>query len=156
VIDPFDEDPAFFAEFTRVIDDATLKHNEDIVDDIEILPDNYVGMEMAITRGGEGEMFHANVRTRRVCDEEGKPIGNPQSNPLLDSRRYEVEYADGHTEELTANIIAENLISQVDEEGRRQMMLDSIIDHRCFTRRCSSVQRDLHKSIWRQAPQSHN
>ena len=30
VIDPFDEDPAFLAEFTRVIDDATLKHNDDI------------------------------------------------------------------------------------------------------------------------------
>jgi hypothetical protein len=41
VIDPFDEDPAFFAEFTRVIDDATLKHNDDIVDDIEILPERF-------------------------------------------------------------------------------------------------------------------
>ena len=33
-------------------------------------------------------------------------------------------------EELTANIIAENLIAQIDEEGRRQMMLEEIIDHR--------------------------
>ena len=129
VIDPYNEDPAFFEEFTRVIDDATLKHADDEADAIDILPDNYVGMEMAITRGGEGAMVHANVR-RRVCDKEGRPIGNPHSNPLLDSRLYEVEYADGHIEELTANVIAENLISQVDEEGRRQMMLDSIIDHR--------------------------
>lgn len=89
VIDPFDEDPAFFAEFTRVIDDATLKHNDDTAGDVEVLPDNYVGMEMAITRGVEGEMFHANVQ-RRVCDKEGKPIGTPHNNPLLNSRRYEV------------------------------------------------------------------
>ena len=49
---------------------------------------------------------------------------------MLDSRRYEVEYIDGHVEELTANIIAENLIAHVDEEGQRQMMMSEIIDHR--------------------------
>jgi hypothetical protein len=42
---------------------------------------------------------------------------------------YEVEFADGTVEALTANIIAENLISQVDEECCQQMMLDKIIDH---------------------------
>jgi hypothetical protein len=41
-----------------------------------------------------------------------------------------VQYVDGHVEELTANLIAENLIAQVDEEGRRQMILLAIIDHR--------------------------
>jgi hypothetical protein len=112
------------------VNNATLKHaNDDGQDVIDISPDNYVGMEMAMTRGGEGEMVHASVR-RRMCDKEGKPIGIPHCNPLLDSRLYEVEYADGQVEELTANVIAENLISQVDKEGRRQMMLDSIIDHR--------------------------
>jgi hypothetical protein len=64
-------------------------------------------------------------------DEEGLPAGQASLNPpLMDSRKYEVEYADGHVEELTANIIAENLIAQVDDEGRRQMMLSEIIDHR--------------------------
>ena len=41
-----------------------------------------------------------------------------------------MEFIDGHTEELTANIIAENLIAQVDEEGQRQMMMSEIMDHR--------------------------
>ena len=68
--------------------------------------------------------------SRSFHDEEGRPIGSAHSNPLLDSRKYEVEYADGHVEELTANIIAENLFAQVDEEGRRQMMLGAIMDHR--------------------------
>ena len=31
---------------------------------------------------------------------------------------------------MPANLIAENILSQVDEEGRRQQMLDEIIDHR--------------------------
>ena len=32
-------------------------------------------------------------------------------------------------EVLTANIISENLLAQVDEEGHRQILLDEIIDH---------------------------
>ena len=74
-------------------------------------------------------MVHATVR-KRVRDEDGQPVGVAHNNPMLDSRKYEVEYIDGHVEELTANLIAENLMAQVDEEGRRQMMLSSIMDHR--------------------------
>ena len=43
---------------------------------------------------------------------------------------YDVEFADGGVEAVTANIIAENILSQVDEEGQRQLMLDKIVDHR--------------------------
>ena len=31
---------------------------------------------------------------------------------------------------MTANLIAENLLSQVDEDGHRQMLFSKIIDHR--------------------------
>ena len=84
-----------------------------------------------MARGDAGEMIHATVR-KRIRDDEGNPVGKAHKNPLLDSRKYKVEYADGQVDELTANIIAENLIAQVDEEGRRQMMLSEIIDHRVF------------------------
>ena len=61
-------------------------------------------------------------------------MGSAHSDPLLDSRKYEVEYADGYVDALTANIIAENLIAQVDKEGCRQMMLSKeIVDHRVMT-----------------------
>ena len=42
---------------------------------------------------------------------------------------YEVEFIDGTTEIMTANVIAQNILSQVDEEGHRQLMMDEIIDH---------------------------
>ncbi|KAI2502896.1 Reverse transcriptase (RNA-dependent DNA polymerase) [Fragilaria crotonensis] len=130
VIDPEDEDAAFFDEFTRVIDDARLKHaDENTTHDTEVTSDPYVGMEMALSRDADGALVHATVR-RRVRDEDGKPVGIAHTNPLLDSRKYEVHYLDGQIEELTANLIAENLMAQVDEEGRRQMMLSDIIDHR--------------------------
>jgi hypothetical protein len=131
IVDPEDEDPAFFQDFMRVIDDARLKHSNDI-SNVEVTSDPYVGMELALTRGGEGEPLHARVRGR-LHDEEGNPIGHAHHNPLLDSRKYEVEYVNGYVEELTANVIAENLIAQVDDEGRRQMMLSEIVDHRVLS-----------------------
>ena len=44
--------------------------------------------------------------------------------------QYKVESLNGDTEVLTANIIAEDFLAQVDEKGHRQMLLDKIIDHR--------------------------
>jgi hypothetical protein len=133
IIDPDNEDPAFYEDFTRVIEDAQVRHvdKQHVVDplDTEVTSDPYVGMEMAMTRGSEGEMVHAMVR-KRVRDQDGKPVGVAHNNPTLDSPKYEVEYIDGQVEELTANLIAENLMAQVEEEGRRQMMLSSIMDHR--------------------------
>ena len=41
----------------------------------------------------------------------------------------ENEYIDGTTEVISANVIAENILAQVDEEGHRQLMIDEIIDH---------------------------
>ena len=41
-----------------------------------------------------------------------------------------MQFVDGTTELLTANIIAENILAQVDEEGRRQQMFEEILDHR--------------------------
>jgi hypothetical protein len=113
-------DPEFFEEFARVIDNASLPHADDAVavtDDvkaIEVGSDQYIGMELALPRGDDGEMIHARV-TKRMRNEEGQPIGTAHNNPLLDSRRYEIEYIDGNVEELTANIIAENIIAQVDD-----------------------------------------
>ena len=91
--------------------------------------DPYVNMELAIMRDGGEEVQHAMVK-RRAVDNDGKPIGVSNNRPFLDSRLYEVEFLDGTTEVIAANIIAENLLSQVDEEGHRQMMLSDIFDHR--------------------------
>jgi hypothetical protein len=86
-------------------------------------------MELGLPRGQDDELAYTRVK-RRAVDVEGKPVGRPSINPLLDSCQYEVEFMDGDTEILTANIIAENLLAQVDEEGHRQMLIDEIEDHR--------------------------
>ena len=111
-----------------MIDDKTLRHVDDF-NDVEVISDQYIGMQHALPRGDERTPLYATV-WKRVRDEEGRPVGTAHNNPLLDSRWYEVEFVDGQIQELTANIIAENLIAQVDEEGRRQLMMSEIIDHR--------------------------
>ena len=52
------------------------------------------------------------------------------ANPMLDTRQYEVEFANGATDVFTANLIAENLYSQVDDEGRSHSIMSEILDHK--------------------------
>ena len=124
-----DEDEDFFSEFNRVIDDSEVKDVEDIKPEDFGEVDQYLDMELGFRRGDDAEIHFAKVK-RRAVDEDGKPVGIPNNNPLLDQRLYEVEFLDGHIENLTANIIAENLLAQVDDEGHRQVLLEDIEDHR--------------------------
>ena len=89
----------------------------------------YINMELGLPRKDNCGLIHAIVN-RRKLDAEDKAVGNMNNKPLLDTRAYEVEFSDGTTKVLTAKIIADNLLAQVDEEGHCQMLLDEIIDHR--------------------------
>ena len=77
-------------------------------------PDTYVGMEFGLCKG-DGAALTKAVVERRAVGNEGQPVGIYNSNPLLDSRIYEVEFVDGSTDVLMANIIAENILSQIDD-----------------------------------------
>ena len=61
---------------------------------------------------------------------DGKPIGCTHSNPLFDTREYEIKFTDRMIEKYQANIIAENMYAQVNEEGRKYLVLEEIIDHK--------------------------
>ena len=124
-----DEDEQFQSEIKRVIDDPELKEAEDITLREYGTVDPYIDMELGLPRAEDEALIHATVK-RRAIDVEGRPIGRPSTNPILDSRAYEVEFIDGQTEILTANVIAENILSQVNEEGQRHMMIDEIEDYR--------------------------
>ena len=49
---------------------------------------------------------------------------------------YEVDYPDGTTKQLTANIIDENMPSQVDSEGHHYPFLTGVTDHKRY---CSVI-----------------
>ena len=50
--------------------------------------------------------------------------------PILNTMSYEVEFSDGQVKEYSANVIAENMVSQVDEEGFSTALMEAIVDCR--------------------------
>jgi hypothetical protein len=119
-------DQSFVDDFNKVISDESIKDADDYTPDTN---DSYLKMELGLPREADDNLQHAVVK-KRALDNDGKPIGTANDNPLMDSRMYEVEFIDGTIEILPANIIAENILSQVDSEGHRQLFIDEIIDHR--------------------------
>lgn len=66
----------------------------------------------------------------RKQDADGNPVGRANSNPILDTRHYEVEFQDGGVTELTANVIAESMYASCDEEGNEFLLMDGMVDFR--------------------------
>jgi hypothetical protein len=121
-----ESDPDFAEEFAKTFNNPDVKEADDEFDPDSY--DNYLTMELLMDRpGADPELARV---TKRLKDNNGNPIGIANANPILDTRLYEVEYCDGHKAAISANIIAENLFSQVDNDGHRQILFDTIIGHR--------------------------
>ena len=54
--------------------------------------------------------------------------GTYDDNPFLNTIIYEVEFPDGQVKDYAANVIAENMLTQVDSDGFTLSMMDGIID----------------------------
>ena len=93
-----------------------------------VTSDAYVNMESGLPQGSDDALMHAMVKKSKL-DDDGKPICKELINTLIDTREYEVEFIDGTTETLTANIIDKNLPAKVGEEGHSKLLLDKIIDY---------------------------
>ena len=89
--------------------------------------DKMLNSELQLPHGNK--LQHAKV-LRRSKDPDGNAKGRSHDNPYLDTRIYDVLFPDGAVKQYAANIIAENLYSQVDSEGNQFVMLDDVIDHR--------------------------
>ena len=129
-------DKEFIDDMTKLISDDTIPEQDSRMN-TDVL-DGYVNMEIALSRGDEGNLEHEIVKKRAV-DRGGIPIGVANSNPMLDSRVYDLEYSDGSLDAFTANIIAENILSQVDDQGHRQSIMDEIMNH---TKTSNTINKD--------------
>ena len=89
--------------------------------------DEYLSAQVILPRGGEN--VKGTVMTRRK-DADNLPIGKRNPNPILDTRQYEVQFPDGSTDCYSANLIAENIYAQIDNEGRTMQLLAEIIGHK--------------------------
>jgi len=66
----------------------------------------------------------------RSRTQKKKPIGCTSAAPIFDTCECEVEFVDGTREKHQANVIAENMCMQVDDEGRQFPLLQEITDHK--------------------------
>ena len=120
-------DDAFAKEISITFNNPEV-FDDDTTGDSPDTDDGYLNMELAMERGGETPEL-AKV-TEHLRDNEGEPIGTSHSNPILDSRMYEIEFPDGLRQSVAANVSAENLVFQVNQEGKRHRLLDMIVDVR--------------------------
>ena len=68
------------------------------------------------------------IRWKR--DHAGNPGGKYSSNPYHDTSLYDVEFNDGHVESFPANLIAQHIYEQLDDDGNCFCLIEEIIDHR--------------------------
>ena len=116
--------------------------------------DPYLKSELAIPRIGFESPQLAKV-TKRLKADNGDPIGTAHDNPLLDTRSYIVEYLDGHEEAMHANLIAEHMYSQVNENGERNLLLNEITSHRCDASKVVNVNDSFNKTNTNQLFRKH-
>ena len=62
-------------------------------------------------------------------NELGEPIGQRNSNPILDTWSYFVEFPDGTELEYMANTIAKNMWAQCNIDGNQWLLKEAITDH---------------------------
>jgi ribosomal protein L31E len=110
-------EPDPLSESIPDIDDAVDGESSDVFG-------KYIGADILIH---DNKDQHRMARViRQLVDRD---MGNG-TNPLLDHSLYEIEFCDGTTDRVTANFIAENILSQVDSEGYHYQIMSEIVDHR--------------------------
>ena len=93
-----------------------------------------INAEVMIQNGDEMAMGKV---VRRSLDGDGRTTRTYHDIPFLNTITYDVKLPDGQIKEYGANIIAENMLTQVVLDGYSLSLMDSIIDH----------QRDLSQAI---------
>jgi hypothetical protein len=103
--------------------------------------DNYVNASVMLPRGNA--LARGTVIGRK-CDAQDDPIGNANTNLILDSRVYCVEFKDGDVCELTANVIADSMYALCDADGNEHILFDSFVDHKSNRK---AVKKDSHRIV---------
>ena len=113
-------------------------HTDDIVDNSTKLEkvqnlsaeisDEYIGAKVQFPK--DGKLVQATVKERKKTDDGQYLIGVPNSNPIKDTRIYNVEFPDGDIEEYTTNLISESIFDTIDDDGYTFSILKGIVGHR--------------------------
>ena len=125
----FESDPEIFTlTLDWYEDDEEHQNHMPEMDDItpEVM-ENYIAAEIMISHGDKAAQGSVRLKERNV---EGNTIGRDNSNTILDTRVYEVEFEDGSMSTYSANVITEIMYAQCDKEGQQYPLFGSILDHK--------------------------
>ena len=106
--------------------------HEDVLDSMgrileqQLAFDKIINAEVMIQNG---DVMAMGKVARQSLDADGRTTGSYHDNPFLNTVTYNVEFSNGQVKEYGANIIAENMLTQVDLDGYSISLMDSIIDH---------------------------
>ena len=98
--------------------------------------DHYIGVDILLPRGDKMARGHI----------VGYVMGRTHSNPILDTRMYQVEFAGGKVTELTTNIITESTYTQCNTDGNEYFLLNLLFDHHKDNKAISLPEQQI--SIW--------
>ena len=120
-----DTDTPSFAPYVEneCIEEPTMPEANYIAD-----YDIYIESEVVLPRNGK-EMSSSKV-VSRLKDKYVNVKGTYNKNPILNTRVYDVMFPYGAVCQYAANIIADNMYSQVDSNGHHNLLLKEITDHR--------------------------
>ena len=96
---------------------------------LNALLDEHIGSLIKIPYKEEHAVVEVLDR-KRTNHIDNRLVGRKRSDPTLDTRRYTVRMPNSEIREYTANLVAENLFAQCDDDGNYAILLDEIIDHK--------------------------
>ena len=116
-----DESPRVIPEIEDIVDSTGKIINQ------QPAYDNMLNKEVQMQVGYD---LTKGLVARRAIGPDGRTIGTYDDDPSKSTLMYEVEFQDGELKEYSANIIAENMLNQVDEEPFATTMLKGILDYK--------------------------
>ena len=115
-----DEDPRVVPETTEAVDSTGRLLDQQPAYDTLINAEVQLQLEDQMALG---------MVKRRALGPDGTTVGTYDENPYLNSVVYEVEFPDGQVKEYAANLIAENMLCQVDHDGYSTTLMAGIVDY---------------------------
>ena len=106
-----DPEETVFSDKTRP--DMDEVPNQDVESEVF---DNFLRVYIKLPSNDGASKVLARVKNRKR-DHDGKLVGHYNANPILNTSVYNIESLNGTISEYTANVIAENLWNQVDNDG---------------------------------------
>ena len=104
--------------------------------------DQYVEAQVELSDGDKIQTGKV-VGRKHGPDEEANFIAN--TNPILDTRTYDVDFPNGNITEYSTNVIAENMFAQCNMEGNQFVLMAAFVDHKKDSRAVEVAYRFIQK-----------